>query len=1088
MKTVTEQQKKDFREEQKYITLAFSGGATLTNNDIVLDSMRITRTLSDSEQLSFNTVYASEFSIQIFNDGRKYDGQTVTVSITAGTYSANLGTYTVVSNPRSSDRLYRTLTAYDSIAAVLSKNYADWHNGLKNNAPATIGAYRTAFFNHIGITQASTVLCNDSTAFKYAETTGALSGATILGELCSINGTFGYLDFDQVFRWVTPYIDASGTLVPSLTLYPSTTLYPASVDTAIESLGVDTYKVDTDSYDLGGLACEEFVTHNITQVYMHQGDVVYASGTLGNRLTITNTLFIMEPTVAVQAVANIKATVKDFNYTPTSVTMLATPWLELCDVVVADVSPTEKIYFPVLNFVINGTGAIRQTIEAKGVMVNSDEATNTDYKIITASNSADYAAELARQAQQAANTAQEAADTAQETADTAQQTADDAQTAADNAQQTADDAQTAADTAQQAADDAQTAADTAQETADTAQETAEEAKATFGICSTIGSIVNKVVVCENFKLEEGAVITILFTHPNTVPAPTINVNNTGNKPIYVNGSAPNATTNPIQWTYNTYINFVYDGTAFNVTDTPGAYSGSCQTGNGTAQKVVDSVDNVIIMNGMSLNVTFFSSQTSGQSLGLAIEDTTSRNCYFEGTQITASNPFTWTAGSKVTFTLSNGYWVITDSGATRKAIEAGKTATNYLHFSDNKGLVVSQSPVTTDAEINALTTPNSRVVSNGFDVYKNGTARVAHFGETAVLGEDGKPQQTIDSDSMTFSDGSGKSLFTVENGIAGRGHKVGELTEVSEDREYLNADGTLNTTTLSNLIDGFTSSKTFTSAENDSVSTTNNVTLTMELSGYGLTSTTSTDTYSLSTSVPIINKTLTGGSLSVVTTGELDASDWMDFINNFVALFPSGTTYYYLYLRFTLSYEIADVQMTVGSRKTGSTIGCRSVSIGSDNTASGTGSVAIGNGLIVTDDYSMVVGERNLPIEDAGTGDHMPTAFAVGANNTTPFAVLKNGVMLMSAVNGGRVAEQKYNAYTRTDVVVTFPYKYPVTPFIFLTLNEDNVPNNQGDITDYGRIQIYLKAVDQTSFTATVVNGSDTNHYFSFSWFAIGTL
>jgi hypothetical protein len=96
--------------------------------------------------------------------------------------------------------------------------------------------------------------------------------------------------------------------------------------------------------------------------------------------------------------------------------------------------------------------------------------------------------------------------------------------------------------------------------------------------------------------------------------------------------------------------------------------------------------------------------------------------------------------------------------------------------------------------------------------------------------------------------------------------------------------------------------------------------------------------------------------------------------------------------------------------------------------------------------------------------------------------------MLMSAVNGGRVAEQKYNSFTRTDVVVTFPYKYPVTPFIFLTLNEDNVPNNQGDITDYGRIQIYLKAVDQTSFTATVVNGSDSNHTFSFNWFAIGTL
>ena len=1068
MKTATEQQKKDFREEQKYITLAFSGGATLTNNDIVLDSMRITRTLSDSEQLSFNTVYASEFSIQIFNDGRKYDGQTVTVSITAGTYSANLGTYTVVSNPRSSDRLYRTLTAYDSIAAVLSKNYADWHNGLKNNAPTTIGAYRTAFFNHIGITQASTTLCNDSTAFKYAETTGALSGATILGELCSINGTFGYLDFDQVFRWVTPYIDASGTLVPSLTLYPSTTLYPASVDTAIESLGVDTYKVDTDSYDLGGLACEEFVTYNITQVYMHQGDVVYASGTLGNRLTITNTLFIMEPTVAVQAVANIKATVKDFNYTPTSVTMLATPWLELCDVVVADVSPTEKVYFPVLNFVINGTGAIRQTIEAKGVMVNSDEATNTDYKIITASNSADYAAELARQAQQAANTAQEAADTAQ---------------------QTADDAQTAADTAQQTADDAQTAADTAQETADTAQETAEEAKATYGICSTVGSIAGKVVVCENFKLEEGAVIEVLFTHGNTSSAPTLDVNNTGAVPVYVNGVAPSTLTNPAEWVDNTYINFVYDGTAFNIIDAPSTYTSYCSTANGTAQKSIVDLDNAIIMNGAVLNVTFENGEDSALALTLAITGATSRGCMFEDTAVGSANPFTWNGGSKITFTLTDGLWVITDSGATRKAIEAGKTATNYLHFSNNKGLVVSQSPVETDAQIEALTTPNSRVVSDGFDVYKNGTTRVAHFGEQTTIGQSGRSQLVLDSTSLNFNAATGTSRLTFANGVIGHGSSREGFVQVSEYGEYLNDNGTLNESYLASAIATMVSERQMTSASYDYVisATTSNCTMVMRLFGYALDSNgNSTNDYAV-TELLSFSVASSGGHLTATCDTSTD-SDWTNLVSEFASLFPSGCTYHMIWATFTLNYPISDVQMTLGSRAAESTIGARSVCLGNDNVASGTGSVAIGNGLVVTDDYSMAVGERNLPIEDAGTGDHMPTAFAVGANNTTPFAVLKSGVMVMSAVNSGRSAEQKYNAYTRTDVVVTFPYKYPVTPFIFLTLNEDNVPNNQNDIIDYGRIQIYLKAVDQTSFTATVVNGSDTNHTFSFSWFAIGTL
>ena len=1058
MRSVTAQQIKDFREQQHYFTLTFSDGTVLTNEDIVLDSVQITRTLCDSEQLAFNTVYATEFNVQIFNDGKKYDGLSVTVNLTAGTYSANLGTYYVASNPRSNDRLYRSLVAYDSIAAVLSKDYKAWHNGLKTSPPATVGAYRTAFFSHIGITQANTALCNDATAFNFAEANGALSGATILGELCSINGTFGYLDFDQTFKWFTPYIDAGAALYPALTLYPSATLYPMSVEAAIADMGVDTYDVGKDYYDLGGLACEEFVTENITQVYMHMGDVVYASGTEGNRLTVTNTLFTMDPNVAVQAVANIKATVKDFNYTPTSITMLATPWLELGDVVVAEVSDTEQVYFPVLNFIMTGTGAIRQTIEAKGVRVNSDEATSTDYKIITASNSADYAAELARQAQQAANTAQEAADTAQESADTAQETAE---------------------TAQQTADDAQTAADTA-------QETAEEAKATYGICSTVGSITGKEVVCENFKLEEGAVIEILFTHGNTSSAPTLDINGTGAVPVYVNGVAPSTLTNPAEWVDNTYINFVYDGTAFNIIDAPSTYTSYCSTASGTAQKSIIDLENAIIMNGAVLNVTFENDEDSALALTLAITGATSRGCMFEDTAVGSSNPFTWNSGSKITFTLTDGLWVITDSGATRKAIEAGKTATNYLHFSNNKGLVVSQSPVETDAQIEALTTPNSRVVSDGFDVYKNGTTRVAHFGEQTTIGQSGRSQLALDSTSLNFNAATGSSRLTFANGVIGHGSSYERFVQVSEYGEYLNADGTLNESYLASAIATMVSERQMTSAPYDYVisATTSNCTMVMRLFGYALDSNgNSTNDYAV-TELLSFSVVSSGGHLTATCDTSTD-SDWTNLVSDFADLFPSGCTYHMIWATFTLNYPISDVQMTLGSRAAESTIGARSVCLGNDNVASGTGAVAIGRSLKVYDDYSMIVGENNPDLEDS-LGNHMPTAFAVAANNTTPFGVLKNGIMIMSSVNSGRAPDIQYAANSRTDVRIDFQYEYPNTPFIFLTLFEDNVPASR--VADYASVQIYLKAVDVTGFTATVVNGGANPHTFSFNWFAISIM
>ena len=895
MRSVTAQQIKDFREQQHYFTLTFSDGTVLTNEDIVLDSVQITRTLCDSEQLAFNTVYATEFNVQIFNDGKKYDGLSVTVNLTAGTYSANLGTYYVASNPRSNDRLYRSLVAYDSIAAVLSKDYKAWHNSLKASPPATVGAYRTAFFSHIGITQASTVLCNDATAFNFAEANGALSGATILGELCSINGTFGYLDFDQTFKWFTPYIDAGSALYPALTLYPSATLYPMSVEAAIADMGVDTYDVGKDYYDLGGLACEEFVTENITQVYMHMGDVVYASGTEGNRLTVTNTLFTMDPNVAVQAVANIKATVKDFNYTPTSITMLATPWLELGDVVVAEVSDTEQVYFPVLNFIMTGTGAIRQTIEAKGVRVNSDEATSTDYKIITASNSADYAAELARQAQQTANTAQEAADTAQESADTAQETAETAQTAADTAQQAADDAQTAADTAQETADNAQTAADTAQETADTAQETAEEAQ--------------------------------------------------------------------------------------------------------------------------------------------------------------------------------------------QMAEDAAKVATNYLHFSNNKGLIISQTPVTSDAEAEALTASNSRVTTQGFDVYKNGTTRVAHFGESTVIGQNGNPQQTIDNTSMAFTDAQSKQKFLIQNDITGTGENGSTSVEINN---YLDGNNVLDPTLLAQEAAYACDGMTVTSASDEYAISTDNIRLWARLRGYARNTTTydSIEERSEDVSLVVDNAELENGVLTV-TVGESSQADWTGAATAFASMFPSGYDDFMVYVEFDLFYEIKDAQMTLGTRATGTEVGAKSVSIGSNNEASETGSVAIGRGLTVRDPYSVVVGDTNNT-ESERYGSYPGVAFGVGANFRTPFAVLKNGTVCMSSDNMGKVADQSYPANSKTDVAVTFKAPYPFPPFVFLTLTENNIPASA--LSDYASTQIYLKSVTQDGFVATVVNGGSAAHSFAFNWLAFSIL
>lgn len=65
-------------------------------------------------------------------------------------------------------------------------------------------------------------------------------------------------------------------------------------------------------------------------------------------------------------------------------------------------------------------------------------------------------------------------------------------------------------------------------------------RTTYGTCSTAAATADKVVACDGFVLVTGAKIDVKFTVTNTSANPTLNVNNTGAKPIYYRGSAISA--------------------------------------------------------------------------------------------------------------------------------------------------------------------------------------------------------------------------------------------------------------------------------------------------------------------------------------------------------------------------------------------------------------------------------------------------------------------------------------------------------------------------------------------------------------------
>lgn len=91
--------------------------------------------------------------------------------------------------------------------------------------------------------------------------------------------------------------------------------------------------------------------------------------------------------------------------------------------------------------------------------------------------------------------------------------------------------------------------------------------AKYATCTTASSMVAKIAtIDDDFVLYKGARISVYFANANTSTSPTLDVNNTGAKPIWAYGGALSATGNTFNWVAKSTIEFVYDGDHWLVAD------------------------------------------------------------------------------------------------------------------------------------------------------------------------------------------------------------------------------------------------------------------------------------------------------------------------------------------------------------------------------------------------------------------------------------------------------------------------------------------------------------------------------------------
>ena len=84
----------------------------------------------------------------------------------------------------------------------------------------------------------------------------------------------------------------------------------------------------------------------------------------------------------------------------------------------------------------------------------------------------------------------------------------------------------------------------------------------YGTCSTAAATAAKVVTIDgnpNWELKTGSIITVKFTNTNTAASPTLNVNNTGAKPIYYDNAVYTSSSSYGGYA-NRHITYQYDGT------------------------------------------------------------------------------------------------------------------------------------------------------------------------------------------------------------------------------------------------------------------------------------------------------------------------------------------------------------------------------------------------------------------------------------------------------------------------------------------------------------------------------------------------
>lgn len=233
---------------QKSIRLTFPNHEIndIENDRVYLDGMSLEESLFDGESLTFGKCNASLFKIRVadFTEDIKDAEMDAYVTFTnpdttVTSKTVSFGKYIIQSVERTSDRRWRDITAVDFMSKF-DVDIADWYNTTLYPTSATthtISEIRTALCQHIGVTQASVTLINDSLIIGKTIEPSSLSARELLQNICEVNACFGHFDWNGTLQYISLLPRSNSTNREEITTYKNIDYEDYEVE-AINSVGI----------------------------------------------------------------------------------------------------------------------------------------------------------------------------------------------------------------------------------------------------------------------------------------------------------------------------------------------------------------------------------------------------------------------------------------------------------------------------------------------------------------------------------------------------------------------------------------------------------------------------------------------------------------------------------------------------------------------------------------------------------------------------------------------------------------------------------------------------------------------------------